>query len=56
MINKCPCCNTSPVEAGLISCKNNKCLNYDEKYFIWEWQELVKPIDGEQVIEAHKSK
>ncbi len=42
MTNNCPCCNTLPVEAGLISCQNQKCLNRDEKYFIWEWQDLNK--------------
>lgn len=42
MINKCPCCNTDPIEAGMISCQNIKCLEYDESYFIWEWQALTK--------------
>lgn len=42
MINKCPCCNTDPIKAGMISCQNIKCLEYDESYFIWEWQALTK--------------
>jgi len=42
MINKCHVCNSLPVEAGLISCQNIKCSEYDEKYFIWEWQALTK--------------
>jgi len=44
MINKCPCCNNVPVEAGMISCQKIDCLNYDDKYFIWEWQSLDKSI------------
>jgi len=52
MINNCTCCNKSPVQAGLISCQNNKCSNYDEKYFVWEWQVLVKPGEGEVLIES----
>tara|TARA_R110000850_G_scaffold100316_7_gene207542 strand:- start:2832 stop:2996 length:165 start_codon:yes stop_codon:yes gene_type:complete len=52
MINKCPCCGKQPVQAGLISCQNIKCLDYDEKYFVWEWQALVKPGEGEVLIEA----
>ena len=50
MINNCPCCNKLPVQAGLISCQNDKCLSYGEKYFVWEWQELYKPKEGEQVV------
>lgn len=46
MINKCPCCNSIPVEAGLISCQNIKCPNYDEKYFVWEWQKLPRATDS----------
>jgi len=42
MINNCPCCNNRPVSAGLISCQTQKCINQDEKYFIWEWQDLNK--------------
>lgn len=45
MINKCTCCNSTPSEAGLISCQNIKCQAYDEKYFVWEWQALVKPVE-----------
>ena len=50
MINNCPCCNKPPIQAGLISCQNIKCLAYDEKYFVWEWQKLVKPGVGENFI------
>lgn len=50
MINNCTCCNSTPVEAGLISCQNIKCLAYDEKYFVWEWQKLAKPNTGEYLI------
>lgn len=40
MINSCHSCNSIPVDAGLISCQNIKCPEYDEKYFVWEWQAL----------------
>jgi len=49
MINKCPCCNNMPVDAGMISCQTVKCLNYDDKYFVWEWQAL-----GKELIELAK--
>lgn len=52
MINKCPHCDSTPVEAGMISCQNIKCLGCDEKYFVWEWQKLVKPGVGEQLIKG----
>ncbi len=42
MIKNCPCCNELPVQAGLISCQNQKCLNHDKNYFVWEWQKLNK--------------
>jgi hypothetical protein len=53
MINKCPCCNSTPKEAGFISCDNIKCLKFEEEYFVWEWQLLAKPEVGEHFIEAH---
>lgn len=50
MINNCPHCNKTPKVNVDVSCQNIKCLNYDEKYFVWEWQELVKPGEGEVLI------
>ena len=45
--NKCPCCNSTPVESDeMISCQNIKCSESDIKYFIWEWQSLPKSIDA----------
>jgi len=52
MINKCPCCNNMPVDAGMISCQTVKCLNYDAKYFVWEWQDLDKDLIELAKLEA----
>ena len=40
MINTCNCSDSTPIEAGMVSCQNIKCLEFDIKYFIWEWQKL----------------
>jgi len=42
MVNNCPCCNRLPRQEGLISCQNVKCLEFGEKYFVWEWQNRKK--------------
>jgi len=47
MINLCNSCNSTPIEAGMISCQNIECLEFDVKYFIWEWQKLSPDDDGE---------
>ena len=41
MINLCPKCSTKPNQNGYISCSNNKCLEFEEPYFIWDWQKLT---------------
>ena len=45
-INKCTCCNSTPIEAGMISCQNVKCDERDVKYFIWEWQALPRATES----------
>jgi len=40
MINNCTYCNSAPVEKGMISCENEKCLEFGVEHFIWDWQSL----------------
>jgi len=47
MINTCHSCNTKPNQNGYISCSNNKCLEFEEPYFIWDWQKLSFDDDEE---------
>lgn len=42
MINNCPNCNKSPKVKIVVSCQNDKCLEHDVEYFVWDWQELNK--------------
>jgi hypothetical protein len=52
MINLCPHCKNIPVENGMISCQTTECLNFNESYFVWEWQALNKElIDLGEVVE-----
>jgi hypothetical protein len=52
MINNCTCCNKTPKLRTLVSCDNNKCPEFDVEYFVWDWQALVKPGEGEVFIES----
>ena len=52
MINNCPICNKTPKVKVTVSCQNDKCTEFKDEYYVWEWQALVKPGEGEVLIEA----
>lgn len=52
MIKPCPCCNKSPKVKVTVSCQNVKCLEFGVEHYVWDWQKLNKPKEGEVLIES----
>ena len=53
MINNCKCCNKSPKVKVTVSCQNNKCMEFEVEHYVWDWQSITKPDNGEYFIEVH---
>ena len=50
MINNCASCNKTPKVKIVVSCDNDKCLEFGEEFYVWEWQKLNEPGEGEKVV------
>jgi len=52
MINNCPRCNKHPRVNVTVKCVNNKCTEFGEEYYVYEWQALKKNNQGDINISA----
>jgi len=46
MINLCQSCNSIPNQNGYIKCSNDKCVEHNVDYFVWEWQALPEVTES----------